>query len=360
MLGGAFLRRPTSISRMSSMNSVMHYEAEVLPGLEPFATEELRAILGHGAQVSKSENGRIGLEGIVDMHAASTLRTVSAIYLVLVFATPRPKGLLGHQAFTAMTAAAKGIIERNRAFETLSLDAAGADSAVMQRIKKEFADALRLKQADDKGDLHVRVRPTKDKQGWQVLLRLTPRPLVTRAWRQHNFQGALNAAAASVMASLTRPQESDRIINLLCGSGTLLVERAALAPYTRLSGVDIDLAVLNLARDHMRLSGTKDATLIGADARELPYLADTFDVLLADLPFGQLVGSHRENVTLYPAVLAEAGRVATHGARFALITHEKRLIGEVLRAQSIWSVVRSIEVNLNGLHPQILLLYKQG
>ena len=146
---------------------------------------------------------------------------------------------------------------------------------------------------------------------------------------------------------------------MLSGSGTLLVERAALAPYTYLAGIDNDPAVLNLARDHVMLSGADGTRLVCADAKELPYPADAFDVLLADLPFGQLVGSHRENVTLYPAVLTEAGRVASKGARFALITHEKRLIGEVLRAQPVWSVIRSVSINLNGLHPEILLLEKQ-
>lgn len=344
------------------MNTVTHYEAEVLPGLEPFAAEELRATFGRAGRILKSGNGRIPfeLDGTIDTVAANALRTVNAIYRVLTFATPRPKGLLGHQAFTTMSSAAKAITEGNQPYRTLSLDAAGADSAVMQRIKNEFAAALRLTPAEDKGDLHIRIRPTPDKSGWQVLLRLTPRPLVTRAWRQHNFQGALNAAVASVMASLTTPKPSDRIINVMCGTGTLLVERAALGPYAQMVGLDNDPVVLNMARDHLKLSETDRATLVCADSRELPYPAGTFDVLLADLPFGQLVGSHRENVMLYPAVLAEAGRAATRSARFALITHEKRLIGEVMRAQSIWSVVRTVSINLNGLHPEILQLEKQG
>jgi tRNA (guanine6-N2)-methyltransferase len=362
MLGCTEQCSPTFTSEMSTMTNTIHYEAEVLPGLEPFAAGELRATLGRDAKILKAGNGRVPfeLDAGVDSHVLGELRTVNSNYRVLTFDVPRPKGLLGHQAFTAMTTAAKGIIGSNQAFRTLSLDAAGADSAVMQRIKSEFAAALRLTPADDKGDLHVRIRPAPDKQGWQVLLRLTPRPLVTRPWRQHNFQGALNAAAASVMASLTAPQPDDRIINLMCGSGTLLIERAALGPYAQLTGVDSDPTVLGFAQDHLNLSQTNGAVLVCADVRHLPYPAVACNVLLADLPFGQLVGSHRENVTLYPAVLAEAGRITTAGARFALITHEKHLIGEVLRAQSVWSAVRTVPINLNGLHPEILLLEKQG
>lgn len=344
------------------MDTATQYEAEVLPGLESFAAEEIRSKLGNGATLNKPQNGRIPfvVASDSDTHVLSELRTVNSIYRVMTFAVPRPKGLLGHQAFTAMAAAAKRIIRGGQSFATLSIDAAGADSAVMQRIKSELSAALGLAPAAEKGDLHIRIRPTQDRQGWQVMLRLTQRPLVTRGWRQHNFQGALNAAVATVMASLTTPRSSDRIINLMCGSGTLLVERALLAPYSQMTGADNNPEVLALARDHLKLSGTDDVTLVCADVSALPYAAKTFNVLLADLPFGQLVGSHRENLRLYPAVLAEAGRIATPGARFVLITHEKRLIGEVLRAQSIWSTNHSVPVNLNGLHPEILVLEKQG
>jgi 23S rRNA G2445 N2-methylase RlmL len=347
---------------MSGMKTVLQYEAEVLPGLEPFAIEELRAKLGRDARILKAGTGRIPLEldSSMDLRSTGPVRTINALYRVLTFDIPRPKGLLGHQAFTAMSAAAKSIINSDLAFRTLSLDAAGADTAVMHRIKSELASSLHLISSDDKGDFHIRIRPTPDKQGWQVLLRLTPRPFVTRAWRQHNFQGALNAAVASVMASMTGPKSTDRIINLMCGSGTLMIERGALAPHAQFVGVDHDPTVLSFARDHLMHSGTEGTALICADARELPYRPDSFDVLLADMPFGQLVGSHRENLTLYPAALAEAGRIAIRGARFALITHEKRLIGEVIRAQTTWSVSRNVPINLNGLHPEILLLEKQG
>src|SRR5690606_9506864 len=228
----------------------IQYEAEVLPGLEPFAAEELRETVGRHTRILKAGTGRVPFEfdAAADTQALGTLRSVNALYRVLTFDVPRPKGLLGHQAFTAVTAAAKEIIGGNRDFRTLSLDAAGADSAVMQRIKGELAAAIRLMPADDKGDLHVRIRPAPDKHGWQVLLRLTLRPLVTRAWRQHNFQGALNAAAAAVIASLTKPQPNDHVINLMCGSGTLLVERAALAPTAQIVGIDNDMEVLGFAR----------------------------------------------------------------------------------------------------------------
>jgi 23S rRNA G2445 N2-methylase RlmL len=66
-------------------------------------------------------------------------------------------------------------------FATLELAAAGAESAVMQRIATTLAERLKLRVVPSEGDLQVRVRPSQT--GWDVLLRLTPRPLGTRAWR---------------------------------------------------------------------------------------------------------------------------------------------------------------------------------
>jgi hypothetical protein len=37
--------------------------------------------------------------------------------------------------------------------------------------------------------------------------------------------GAVNAALAHAIALLTEPEPADRLLNLCCGSGTLLIER---------------------------------------------------------------------------------------------------------------------------------------
>lgn len=351
------MRRPADHIMVANVTSP-HYEADVLPGLEPFAAEELRTRFGSQIDVQQVRAGGVPFEYRGDPTDLSHLRTVGAVYRVVTAPVPRPKALLGHQHMSAVMREAQAIAARPEGFETLSLDAAGSDTAVMQRIKAELASGLSLRPADDKGDFHVRIRPSPRKDGWQTLLRLTPRPLATRSWRLHNLQGALNAPVASVMAGLTRPAADDSVLNIACGSATLMVERALLAPYRRIHGIDVDPGALDLAREHLAAAGHTDANLLCADVARLPYAAQSFNALLADLPFGQLVGSHQNNLQLYPAALREAARVAVPGALFALITHEKRLIADVLRAQTAWSILKRVAINLNGLHPEILLLQR--
>ena len=95
-----------------------------------------------------------------------------------------------------------------------------------------------------------------------------------------------------------------------------------------------------------------------ADGRRLPFPGRSFDVLFADLPFGGRVGSHQDNLSLYPALLAEAARVTRAGGRFILITHEIQLMEGVLSAQAHWRSEAPLRVSLRGLHPRIYVLQR--
>jgi 23S rRNA G2445 N2-methylase RlmL len=79
------------------------------------------------------------------------------------------------------------------------------------------------------------------------------------------------------------------------------------------------------------------------------------DWLYADLPFGNLVGSHVENRLLYPAILQEAARLARPNAAFVVLTHEINLMRASLK-ESPWNAVSETRINLRGLHPRLFVL----
>ncbi|MBL8157140.1 MAG: RNA methyltransferase, partial [Anaerolineae bacterium] len=95
------------------------------------------------------------------------------------------------------------------------------------------------------------------------------------------------------------------------------------------------------------------------DARDLPLASRSVDVLLADLPFGQLVGSHQENILLYPAILQEAARLLRPTGRALFITHEVRLMEQLLQESTDWTTDQVFRVGLGGMHPRIWILSKQ-
>ncbi len=340
-------------------------EADVAEGLEAVAQAEMRARLGRQARFAAADvPGCIAFDWGGDLRALLKLQTVQAVYLLERFAVARPRALLGDEHFRRLLALCETArrLHPAGAFKTFAISAAGSDSAVMVRLKNELARRMALSAAEE-SDLLVRLRPTPagtGSGGWDALVRLSPRPLATRAWRVCNFEGALNGAVAHAIVRLTRPTSRDTFLNIACGSGTLLIERLAAGPARQAIGCDIDPRALGCARRNISAAGAAEpVALVRADGCALPLPDRCVDALCADLPFGHLVGSHAENVRAYPQILREAARVARAGARFGLITHEARLMEQLLAdAASLWRIEQMLRVELGGLHPRVFVLQR--
>lgn len=335
-------------------------EADVVEGLEQIAATEIEELCGDAVRWRPAGNpGTLRFAFTGELDTLLDLRTVVAVYLLRRFAIPRPKALLGNQQLGELLdlIAQARQLWTPRSFATLRLSAAGEDSAVMVRLKQELATRTGLELADA-GDLLLRLRPADD--GWDALVRISPRPLATRAWRVRNVPGALNATVASAMAHLTTPRATDRVLNVACGSGTLLIERMLLGVPALGLACDTDAAMLAAARENLEAAGFKAARLEQWDATRLPLPDASVDMVCADLPFGQLVGTHRDNQELYPRLVAEAGRVCASGGRMALITHEIRLLDAALAEHAtIWQPLDMLRVRVGGMTPAIYLLRRR-
>ena len=255
------------------------------------------------------------------------LRTVVAVHAVIATDLPRPGALLDDGRLRQIAAAVGHIrsLHPAGAFRTFPANAAGADSPTFSRFRARLADLTGLVETDEPGELLLRHRRGQDGR-FELLARISPRPLTARSWRVCNLPGALNACVAGVMAGLTLPRATDVYLNLACGSGTLLVERAAIGTAGRLLGCDLDPDALACAEQNVAAAGLDGVELQPWDATGLPLADASVDALTVDLPFGQLVGSHAANEILYPRLLAEAARVARPGARLAAISHQSRLL----------------------------------
>jgi tRNA (guanine6-N2)-methyltransferase len=343
-------------------------EAEVAEGLEAIACDELRCRLGARVTLREiSASGRsprsIRFEYTGDLGALLQLHTVLAVYLIHHAAVPRPRALLGDEHFRALLAqiALVRSLLPSADYRTLGLSAAGSGSPVLRRLTHELAQHSGLAVAMDKGDLYVRLRrPPDGSEGWEVVIRLTPRPLSTRSWRVRNPQGALNATVAHAMVLLTRPTSHDVFLNIACGSGALLIERLLWGSARRVIGCDISAAALEDASANVAASGhSADVELYQWDARALPLPGHSVDALCSMLPFGHKVGSHDENLTLYPQILQEAARVAKPGRTFVLLTHEIRLMASLLEQPGAWTEEKILRVCVGGLYPRIYVLRRR-
>jgi 23S rRNA G2445 N2-methylase RlmL len=340
-------------------------ECDVLPGMEAILARELRRCF-HGRSGRLSDTGRASLRFEYEGPLGDLLglRTAHAVYLALAFSGRRPTALLGHQNLRALLERINVIrgLHPAGAVCTFRFGAAGRDTSTFRRLATELEAQSGLRHDPDDGELLIRIRQSVEPDdGWEALLRLSPRPLSTRAWRVANYPGALNATIAAAMIELTQPRQDDRFINLLCGSGTLLVERLLRCGAAEALGVDISREALDAARANLTAAGlTHRARLMESDAVLTGLDMARYTALCADLPYGNLVGSHRDNLTLYPLLLAEAARMAAPSARFAVITHEIKLFGAALEgAARQWEVEHTLRVFQGGQRPQVYLLLRR-
>jgi predicted RNA methylase len=305
---------------------------EVLEGCAPAAEREAAA-RGTARLVSPTE---LVLE-TEDLGAVRSLRCVVAAYRRLRFPARRPRELLetSVQQRIAETVAELRRQRPRERFTGVRLRAAGADSTDMQRLEAEIAEHAGLP-VDPEGDLVVRVRRATGEgpAAWEVLIRLTARPLATRPWRTGRYPGAVNATiAASVLEALDVRAE-DSLLDMTFGTGTFLIEQLHRVAPQRAVGVDLDADALAIAELHQRQARCKGRIKwLQGDVRDEP-LAGRFTRFVTNPPWGTLLGEHEENEDLLTDLLARARELATPDARLAVLTHEIARMERVLEKRA--------------------------
>lgn len=142
----------------------------------------------------------------------------------------------------------------------------------------------------------------------------------------------------------TRLIESDRpaagmaVLDVGCGTGTLLLIAAELAPDVTLYGVDIDDRILELARQKIAVRRAR-IQLERASATELPYAGGSFERVLSSLTFHHLTRAEKARA------FEEAYRVLRPGGQL--------LIGDFGAPDTRYSRVASyLTEKLGGEHVQ--------
>ena len=341
----------------------LNLEAETIPGLEDFASDEL--LERFGERVSRLRcvgPGCLRFRYRGDPAALLSLRAVIAIYQIHHFAIPRPRAWLGHEHFTRLCEILRQTATRFPAPPlSFGIGAAGSHSPVMRRLRSAVAAALDLTPAvDDKGDLFMRLLPSARGSGWEALVRATPLPLSKRAYRLADVPGALNATAAYAMTRVGVLPCPSRAVNLCSGSSTILIEHGLTRPGDQLIAIDSSADMLAMGRQNAAAASVSSGiSHLRADARATPLPSGWADRLYADLPFGHHIGSHTDNLRLYPALLREASRIASASADFVVLTHELRLLRRCLAAAG-WQISEERAINLRGLHPRLFVLRRNS
>lgn len=211
-----------------------------------------------------------------------------------------------------------------------------AGQAVSDALRRAMPRALH--HVEDQADLEFWLWLSD--QEMVMGLRLSDATMRHRRYKREHLPASLRPTVASAMSWLSRPTPDDIVLDPLCGAGTIIIERALLAPYDRLIGGDIRDEAVAMARRNARAAEII-ATWRSWDARALSLDRASVTRIITNLPFGKQIGTPEENEQLYAALLQEFGRVLTPDGLQVTLTSQDRLWEKNLRDQN-WRIVKKV------------------
>jgi len=337
--------------------------AASLPGLEDLLRVELeRRLKGQVSFIGHARTSECHFRFSGSANALLSLRLCHVLYQQRHFKVIRPRTLLSPEHLITLAQDVSSVMAVRPAdrYTGLRLDAAGANSPTMQRLGTQLGEKLGLPFRNDTGDLVITLRPAKS--GWEVLYRVGNRPLGTRAWRQVNYLGSLSGTVAAALVELSSPSPHDAFLNLMCGSGTIMIERSKRAEARALVGVDNSPAALVAAQTNCAAAGLRGQLLLAkGDTTCLPFADMSFDKLCADLPWGESLGRREANSSLYELTFAEAHRLCRPKGKLVVLTQDQRALktlgGDAVRG---WQLVEERAFVQRGFHPVCRVYQKRG
>jgi tRNA (guanine6-N2)-methyltransferase len=206
-----------------------------------------------------------------------------------------------------------------------------AGRAITNALQKALPHAMH--QVKDDADMEIWLWLS----GSELLIgvRLSDATMRHRDYKREHLPASLRPTIAAAMSRLSKPTDKDIVLDPLCGTGTLLVERALMAPFDRIIADVV-------------------ATIRPWDARTLPLDDASVTRILTNLPFGKQVGSHETNEELYTALIQELGRVLASGGLMVSLTSEDRLWNAVLQDAG-WKILKKVVLVVLGLPASIFV-----
>ncbi len=327
-----------------------------MPGLETLAFSEVRARVPD-AELVKFARGIALFRTAAKPGSLLELRTVEDVFVTLAHITGLRHGrdalrVLHSATFNADVAAALGVWRRlhsgtqPRTWRVVSQKSGTHD---FRRVDAGNAVSDALRRALPRGIGHV--ADNADVEFWLWLsgsealvgLRLSDATMRHRSYKREHLPASLRPTVAAAMGWLARPTQEDIVLDPLCGAGTLLIERALLAPLAQALGGDRRNEAVTAARRNALSAGIRAVWRVW-DARELPLDAASVTRIITNLPFGK---QHEANADLYTALVSEFGRVLVAGGVLVTLTSADRLWDQILCKHG-WRIAKKVVLVVLG------------
>jgi tRNA (guanine6-N2)-methyltransferase len=375
--GSNALARPDTRIRQKLRLAPNLYIVQTQPGFEGVAIDEI------AARYAATAGSSAGADRHPSIHELGR-RIVPERAGMAIFSAPRPEPL-GHmrtaEDIFALAGYRAGLGDSPKTLEKIretAREAPYVDSAIASRVRlvpgsrtgrrlgyrvvARLAGVHQFRRIDfqravergiaERGDHSWRlVNDAADVEFWATMLddevllaiRLYDERMRHREYKIAHRPGSLRSSVAAALGWLSRPGAEDVVVDPMCGSGTILIERAHLGRYGMLAGYDRDREAIAAASINIG-PRYRPIGLGIADARRLPIRDGGATHLITNLPWGTRYGTHPENRRLYPRLVEEFARIVQPGGRLVMLTAERALIREVLgksplRVESVMRVV---------------------
>jgi 23S rRNA G2445 N2-methylase RlmL len=233
-------------------------------------------------------------------------------------------------------------------------DAVG--SVLAPRIGGQYLARTGEGRAEGEPDLTVRVFV----EGAEALvaLRLASRPLHRRWYKQDTGPGTLHPPLAAAMAQLAGPPPGAALADPFCGDGTLAIEAAAAYPGARVLANDIDAVRLDNARRNAERAGVRLA-FSQLDAGQLPWAAQSIDVIITNPPWGVTVGAQGTLHRSLDRYWRQVPELLTPSGRLVVITDAAEDSPARFRQQG-YQLALATQVRLAGRVSHVVLAAPSG
>lgn len=230
-----------------------------------------------------------------------------------------------------------------------------ADRAALAKAVAAKLDGSMLVNApgDYEAELRIELRPNGSVD---VFLKLYTIPDGRFAYRVGALPASIHPATAAAVLRYARAylKEGARVLDPCCGSGTVLIERGKLTETAALTGVDIAHKAIGIARENAAAAGSQ-AKFICNDCLRFEAKRK-YDEVIANLPFGNRVGTHKNNERLYAAMLDKLPEWLVPGGIALLYTMEFTLLKKLVRERPQLTLITETRTEAGGLLPGVFLL----
>jgi len=231
--------------------------------------------------------------------------------------------------------------------------------------RPEFLKATAAALAEKCGDLvnsvstyecELRLEAREDTPLMDAYLKLYTYEDTRFSYRKNALPASMHPATAAAILKYADKYLSvnARVLDPCCGSGTFLIERSLLSPCQSLTGVDIADKACEIARENARIAQCP-AKFVHNDF--LRFTAKRpYDEVIANLPFGNRVGNHKQNERLYAGLVAALPEWLKPGGTAILYTMEHTLLNKCLKEEKRLMLLERTRTEAGGLTPGIFIL----